>query len=131
MTVADRIDFVHVVAHGVPSLFFKIFYEQRTLSLRLYLGRPAKRQTPALGRGSNSTDRRSVQMRGEGPNYNCPYLCSTARQRLLTRQLFAASVAPQRSKLSQLIPPERSQSIAAAGRHGASSARSMAFAEVA
>jgi hypothetical protein len=58
-------------------------------------------------------------------------LWSTARQLLLTRQLFAASVAPQRNRLAQLIPPEWSQSLAAAGRHGASSARSIAFAAVA
>lgn len=73
----------------------------------------------------------SPEALGCGPAYNCPYLCSTARHSLLTRQLFAASVAPHRSRLYQVIPPERSQSIAAAGRHGINSARSIAFAELA
>jgi hypothetical protein len=46
------------------------------------------------------------------------------------RQLLAASVAPQRSRLFQLIPPSRSHILAAAGLHGESSARSMALAAV-
>src|SRR5690349_23001184 len=60
--------------------------------------------------------------------YNCPYLRSTARHSLPTRQLWAASVAPQRNKLVQVMPPELSHSRAAAGLQGASSARSIALA---
>ncbi len=43
------------------------------------------------------------------------------------RQLWAASVSPQRTKLFHVMPPERSQSLAAADLHGASSARSIAW----
>jgi hypothetical protein len=63
--------------------------------------------------------------------YSCPYLWSTARQSLPMRQLWAASVAPQRIRLLQVMPPERSHILAAAGLHGASSARSIALAAVA
>lgn len=63
-------------------------------------------------------------------NYIWPYLRSTARHRLPTRQLCAASVAPQRNRLSQVIPAERSQYFTAAGRQGASSARLIALAAV-
>jgi hypothetical protein len=63
--------------------------------------------------------------------YSCPYLWSTARQSLETRQLWAASVAPQRIRLLHVMPPERSHILAAAGLHGASSARSIALAAVA
>ena len=62
--------------------------------------------------------------------YSCPYFLSTSRHVLPTRQLCAASVAPQRSKLLQVMPPERSHSLAAAGLQGASSARSTALALV-
>ena len=58
--------------------------------------------------------------------YSCPYFRSTSRHELPTRQLWAASVAPHRSKLLQVMPAERSHSRAAAGLHGASSARSTA-----
>jgi hypothetical protein len=51
-------------------------------------------------------------------NYNWPYRLRTARHSLPTRLLFAARVAPHRSRLSQFKPPERSQNFAAAGRHG-------------
>jgi hypothetical protein len=61
-------------------------------------------------------------------DYNCPYLRSTARHSLPMRQLWAASVAPQRNRLFQVMPPVRSHIRAAAGLHGASSAKSMAFA---
>jgi hypothetical protein len=64
-------------------------------------------------------------------NYSWPYLRRTARHRLLTRQLCAASVAPQRNRLFQVIPAERSQYFTAAGRQGASSARLIALAAVA
>jgi hypothetical protein len=47
------------------------------------------------------------------------------------RQLWAASVAPQRIRLLHVMPPERSHILAAAGLHGASSARSIALAAVA
>ena len=60
--------------------------------------------------------------------YSCPYRLRTARHSLLTRALFAASVAPQRIKLVQFIPPARSHNRAAAGRHGANSFRSSALA---
>ena len=40
-------------------------------------------------------------------------------------------MAPQRSRLLQVIPPERSQSLAAAGRQGAKALRSRAPARVA
>jgi hypothetical protein len=63
------------------------------------------------------------------PTYSWPYLRSIARHSLPTRQLFAASVAPQRNRLVHVMPPERSQSNAAAGRHGVNSARSIALAE--
>src|SRR5437764_13851884 len=65
---------------------------------------------------------------GLGRDHSCPYLRSTARHSPPTRQLWAASVAPQRNRLVQLMPPERSHSRAAAGLHGASSAKSMALA---
>src|SRR5689334_4084926 len=65
---------------------------------------------------------------GLARDHNCPYLRSTARHSPPTRQLWAASVAPQRKRLLQLMPPERSHSRAAAGLHGASSAKSMALA---
>ena len=42
----------------------------------------------------------------------------------------AASVAPQRSMLLQVMPPERSHSLAAAGRQGARSLMSIALAVV-
>jgi hypothetical protein len=61
-------------------------------------------------------------------DYSCPYLRSTARHWLPMRQLWAASVAPQRNRLVQVMPPVRSHIRAAAGLHGASSAKSMAFA---
>jgi hypothetical protein len=63
-------------------------------------------------------------------DHNCPYLRNTARHSLPTRQLCAAKIAPQRRRLVQVIPSERSHNRAAAGRHGASSARSIAFAAV-
>ena len=64
-------------------------------------------------------------------DHSWPYFRNTARHWSPTRQLWAASVAPQRRRLFQVMPPSRSQSLAAAGRHGASSARSIAFAAVA
>src|SRR5580700_2346509 len=63
-------------------------------------------------------------------DYSCPYLWSTARQSLLMRQLWAASVAPHRARLLHDMPAERSHILAAAGLHGASSARSIALAAV-
>jgi hypothetical protein len=62
--------------------------------------------------------------------YNCPYFLRTARHPSPTRQLCAASMVPHRSRLLMVMPPLRSQYLAAAGRHGASSARSIAFADV-
>jgi hypothetical protein len=58
--------------------------------------------------------------------YSCPYRLRTSRQLSPIRKLLAARVAPQRSKLLQFMPPERSQNRAAAGRHGAKSRMSMA-----
>src|SRR5262249_61670116 len=49
---------------------------------------------------------------------SCPYRLRTMRQPLPTRELLAASVAPQRSRLLHVIPPERPQNRAAAGRQG-------------
>jgi hypothetical protein len=86
---------------------------------------------PGAGPGFKTTWRKIRPAAGDSLIYSCPYLCNTARQRLLTRQLCAASVAPQRKRLAQVIPPERSQNLAAAGRHGANSARSIAFAALA
>jgi hypothetical protein len=63
---------------------------------------------------------------GRNAAHNCPYLCKTARQGLPTRQLCAASVEPQRTRLFHVMPPWRSQNLAAAGLQGASSARSIA-----
>src|SRR5580704_16999702 len=78
--------------------------------------------------GSCSSENFAVR----GPaDYSCPYLWSTARQSLETRQLWAASVAPQRARLLHDMPAERSHNLAAAGLHGASSARSIALAAVA
>src|SRR5262249_12886428 len=50
-----------------------------------------------------------------------PYRLRPCRQLLPTRALLAAKVAPHRSRLSQVMPPVRSQSRAAAGRQGAKS----------
>src|SRR5215470_2860484 len=47
------------------------------------------------------------------------------------RQLWAASVAPQRRRFDHVMPPDRSHNRAAAGLHGASSAISIAFAALA
>jgi len=52
------------------------------------------------------------------------------RQLLPTRELLAASVAPHRSKLLQVMPPVRSHNRAAAGRQGAKSFMSTALAVV-
>ncbi len=95
------------------------------------LGR-TKSKTPALqGAGVLYVTRLGLRNRLARTDYSCPYLRSTTRQLSPTRQLWAASVAPQCKRLFQLIPPERSHSLAAAGRHGASSARSTALAAVA
>ncbi len=77
-----------------------------------------KIKAPARGRGG--------VMRMQYVAQSCPYFRNTWRHELLIRQLCAASVAPQRSRLLQVIPPEWSHSRAAAGLHGASSARSIA-----
>jgi hypothetical protein len=60
------------------------------------------------------------------PAHSWPYRFRTVRHPFPIRELFAASFAPHRNRLSQFIPPERSQSFSAAGRHGASSFRSRA-----
>jgi len=93
--------------------------------------RPARQtQTPALRRRGSALPR--IKFRGLGPaDYSCPYLWSTARQSPLMRQLWAASDAPQRARLLHDMPAERSHILAAAGLHGASSARSIALAAVA
>jgi len=82
-------------------------------------GRSLK-EKPRRGAGA------SVAAQGRRSSYSCPYFRSTSRHELPTRQLWAASVAPHCSRLLQVIPAERSHSRAAAGLHGASSARSMA-----
>jgi hypothetical protein len=64
--------------------------------------------------------------RGAPPLYNWPYLLSTSRQLFPTRKLCAARVALQRSRLLQVMPPLRSQNLAAAGRQGARSFMSRA-----
>jgi len=95
-------------------------------------GRKKNRKPRHNGRGFHCLKRRYEQRRPQKlrSDYNCPYLRNTARQSLPTRQLCAASTAPQRNRFVQVIPSERSHNRAAAGRHGASSARSIAFAAV-
>jgi hypothetical protein len=63
--------------------------------------------------------------------YSWPYRLRTSRQWSPTRWLLAARVAPQRSRLLQVMPPDRSQNFAAARRQAASSFRSSAPAPVA
>jgi hypothetical protein len=93
-------------------------------------GAARQTQTPALRRRGFALPR--MNFSGLRPAvYSCPYLWSTARQSLEMRQLWAASVAPQRIRLLHVMPPERSHILAAAGLHGASSARSIALAAVA
>jgi hypothetical protein len=57
---------------------------------------------------------------------SCPYLLRTARHPFPISAPFAARVAPQRNRLFQFIPAERSQNFAAAGLHGAKSFISIA-----
>src|SRR5208282_1895443 len=85
----------------------------------------ARNKSPGLGPGLEC-----MSVIAEEGLYSCPYFFSTSRHVLPTRQLCAASVAPQRSKLPKVMPPERSHSLAAAGLQGASSARSTALAVV-
>ena len=63
--------------------------------------------------------------------YSCPYRRKTSRQLFPTWKLCAARAEPQRSRLLQFMPPERSQNRAAAGLHGAKSCMSTACAIVA
>src|ERR1700730_1873805 len=64
------------------------------------------------------------------PLYSWPYRLRTSRQLFPTRKLWAAKVAPQRIRLLQVMPPERSQNLAAAGWQGARSCISRAPASV-
>ena len=88
------------------------------------------------GARGNSRPYRDPGVRGRAQGFmrvtphSCPYRFRTWRQLFPTRPLLAAKVAPQRSRLLQVMPPERSQSRAAAGRQGAKSFMSMALAVV-
>jgi hypothetical protein len=104
-----------------PSL-----YAPRPCPSPLALGRTAiPAVTCASGVGSRPHSfracRREPQFLAAHTAYSCPYRRRTSRQLFSIWKLWAARVVPQRSRLLQFTPPDRSQSRAAAGSHGAKS----------
>src|SRR5262249_56238365 len=82
------------------------------------------------GRCGGGRERRGGGGGGRGGCRGCRYRLRTRRQPLPPRELLAASGAPQGSRLPHVIPPERSQNRAAAGRQGARSFMMSALAAV-